>query len=113
MAHHSSEIPQSIMDMFPDREERNLQNELNKLREQFGATNKFPQGKLNEADEGEIAFGIATDKTSSKVIISFGKPIAWIGMDKSQALGLAETIIKKQTKSNDAVLADGGKGGGE
>lgn len=59
----------------------------------LGATNNFPQGKLHPTDEGEIKMAISTK--DNKVIIVFGKPTAWIGMDKEQAIQLGKTIIKK------------------
>jgi hypothetical protein len=61
----------------------------------LGATNKFPQGKLNQNDEGEIMFAVAADKTQGKVLINFGKPVAWVGMDREQAIDLANSIRQK------------------
>ena len=60
----------------------------------MGATNKFPQGKLQVDDDGELGFAVAVFE--SKVIMSFGnKPVSWIGLDKEQAKNLAELILKK------------------
>ena len=81
MAHHMSELPK------PMAEEA--------LREGFGATGKFPDGKLREEDEGEIKFGIAADLNSNRLIVNFGKSVASIGMTKEQAIGLAEMITKR------------------
>lgn len=54
---------------------------------------KFPRGKLSADDEGELKIAITTrDKT---LIIDFGKPCAWIGLDKHTALALADTIKKR------------------
>lgn len=54
---------------------------------------QFPRGKLNADDEGALQIGIATlDKT---LIINFGKPVEWIGLDKITAVALAETIKKR------------------
>lgn len=51
---------------------------------------QFPRGKLNDDDEGALAFAIGVrDKT---VIIDFGKPVAWVGLDKASALRLADMI---------------------
>lgn len=62
-------------------------------RRKLGATGEFPRGKLSAVDEGELVFGVAVqDKT---VIITFGKPISWFGMDKQAALALGRSIIKK------------------
>lgn len=64
----------------------------------LGATGKFPEGKLNENDEGEIALGIAADKDNKKIIMNFGKPTAWIGFNVEQALNIANTLIKKASE---------------
>src|SRR5262249_26020317 len=57
----------------------------------FGATGKFPEGKLNEEDEGELQLGIAND--GRKVIIQFGTPVSWFGMGPVQARDLAALLI--------------------
>ena len=56
----------------------------------LGATGQFPQGKIDPHDQGEIA--IAVGHRQNKVIINFGKPVAWIGFDKNQALQIAESL---------------------
>jgi hypothetical protein len=55
-------------------------------------TEQFPRGKLCQDDEGQLDVAIGVrDKT---VIINFGKPIAWIGLDYHTAVALAENILK-------------------
>lgn len=61
----------------------------------IGATGEFPEGKLNSNDEGEIRFGVALDKEARKVILNFGKPVAWLGMSPGQAIELADLLRKK------------------
>lgn len=56
----------------------------------LGATGKFPEGKLTEADEGEIQFRVGT--TNQKVIIDFGQEVSWLGMDAKQARELANIL---------------------
>lgn len=78
--HHSSnpsDFPQDVADAFGVK---------------LGATGKFPEGKLTESDEGEIAFGI-THK-NGKVVVSFGKPVAWVGFGPAQATELAGLLRK-------------------
>jgi hypothetical protein len=54
---------------------------------------QFPRGKLNADDEGELNVRIGVrDKT---LVIDFGKPTVWIGLDKHTALALAATIKKR------------------
>lgn len=87
MAHHSSEpfdddAARALREMFPTREP-------------FGATGKFPQGKYTRQDEGEIQFGVAADTQNRKVLINFGKPVAWMGLDADQADSLADLLKAK------------------
>lgn len=52
---------------------------------------KYPHGKLNEHDEGELAMAISHE--DGNVVLHFTKPVAWIGMPPEQAIGLAEHLI--------------------
>ena len=58
----------------------------------FGATKKFPQGKINKDDEGEIQFGVRHDH--AHVILDFGKQVTWLGMDPGLARQLGALLIK-------------------
>lgn len=60
----------------------------------FGATGEFPEGKLNDDDEGSLNVGIAYDKQTGIVHIEFGKPVAWLGLSPSQAIEFAKSIMK-------------------
>ncbi len=60
----------------------------------FGSTGKYPDGKLNESDEGEIVFGVAADTNNNVVIINFGKPVMWLGLPQATAIQLAKLILK-------------------
>ena len=53
---------------------------------------KYPHGKLNEHDEGELAMAISHE--DGNVVLNFNKPVAWIGMPPEQAMGLAELLIE-------------------
>lgn len=56
-------------------------------------SDKYPRGKFNKDDEGQIAFRVGVrDKT---VILDFGKPVAWIGMPADAAVELAMTLLKR------------------
>jgi hypothetical protein len=69
-------------------------------------TDQFPRGMLNADDEGQLQMGITVkDKT---VIIDFGKPVVWFGMDYHTAMNFAGTIMMraqeikpKQTRTSD------------
>lgn len=54
---------------------------------------EFPRGKLNADDEGALQIGITVkDKT---LIIDFGKPVAWVGLDRATARSLHETLGRR------------------
>ena len=53
---------------------------------------KYPEGKLNDKDEGELSFVIGEE--NGKVVLHFGKPILWVGMPPEMAMDLASSLIK-------------------
>ena len=60
--------------------------------DRLGATGRFPEGKLTKHDEGEIR--IAVGHADEKVLIDFGKPVAWIGFNARQAREVAESLLQ-------------------
>jgi hypothetical protein len=58
----------------------------------LGPTGEFPQGHLNQSDEGGLTFSISRE--NGKIVIDFGKPTIWIGLDKETALKLAVSLLK-------------------
>jgi hypothetical protein len=58
----------------------------------LGPTGDFPQGKHNADDEGGLTTAIATE--GDKVVIRFGKEVAWIGFDADRALAFADVIAE-------------------
>lgn len=96
MSHHGSQIPEELNEWFnrkqPSMDE--LKAKVEAAEKQFGATGRFPDGKLNDNDEGEIRLGMAVHE--GRVIMNFGEnPIKWIGFTKEQAKLIGETLIKK------------------
>lgn len=61
---------------------------------QPGPTGDYPDGKLNEDDEGGLNIGIATDINNKKIIIDFGTPTRRIGMDPKGAMQLAMLLVE-------------------
>jgi hypothetical protein len=58
----------------------------------FGATGKFPQGKLDPNDEGELSFGIGND--GKLVHVNFGKPVIWFALEPDDAIKIGTELIK-------------------
>lgn len=63
------------------------------MSKRFGPTGRFPHGKADPTDEGEIRIGIAHDE-QGRVIINFGTKVVWIGLYPAQAIDFAKTILK-------------------
>ena len=59
----------------------------------LGATGSHPQGKLDGSDEGEIKIAVAV--VDGKVVINFGKPVAWVGFDAKQARQIADLLRQR------------------
>lgn len=107
MGHHGSDEPSAEMMLSMKAMKASMRDDKTSLMEQvvkaespqFGATGKFPMGELDKTDEGEIAFGVTSHR--GKVIINFGKPVAWLGMDARQAGALAATLIQHAQRCRD------------
>lgn len=77
---------------------RTIRESLNRQRsltDGLGATGRYPQGRLCQDDEGEIRVAVAADLAARKVVIDFGKPVAWIGFTPDQAREVGELLIQK------------------
>lgn len=60
---------------------------------ELGSTGRFPNGKLNNEDQGEIKIGVTISE--EKVILAFGKPVEWIGFTREQAIQIGQTLIDR------------------
>jgi len=81
MSHHSSELDGAM--------------KIQALEQFLGATGKFPRGKIDRLDEGQIKFAIAADHDTKTVLINFGKSIAWLGMTSDEAIDLGNLLRDK------------------
>lgn len=61
----------------------------------LGATGNYPNGKLDEHDEGEIKIAITADTANKIVSVDFGKSVTWIGFTPDQARELADMLTDK------------------
>jgi len=61
-------------------------------KEEVGPTGEFPKGKMNAHDEGELVLRVGRTE-EGKVVLEFGKSIAWLGMDPEDAKALAESLV--------------------
>lgn len=61
----------------------------------LGATGRFPYGKVDSDDEGELQMALAADPVNGVIRIVFGKPIGWFALPTLEARGLAAMLIEK------------------
>lgn len=61
---------------------------------EIGATGTFPDGKLNDDDQGALRIAVGYDRVDGIVRVDFGKPVAWLGLPKENAIAFAEAILK-------------------
>ncbi len=64
-----------------------------------GPTDNYPEGKLEDSDNGEIAMAI--DAKNGNVRLHFGTPISWVALPPKTAIELGNKLIEiaNQTKS--------------
>ena len=74
-----------------------IEKEMKRRNEEIGvgATGKFPQGKIDPDDEGELR--VAITREGDNVILNFGKPVAWLALPKDQVRGLISLLMKHLT----------------
>ena len=63
--------------------------------EKPGPTGRFPDGKINDSDEGEIAMAIGVDIAAGRIFMDFGKAVKWVAMTPEQAEGFADLLKAK------------------
>ena len=56
------------------------------------ASTEFSEGRLNRNDEGDLALAVAHDPQNNVVLIHFGKPVAWVGLNRKQTEGLISML---------------------
>lgn len=91
MAHHWSDPQENQMS----------KDEFKKLftkGDEPGATGKYPDGKLDPLDEGELQMRLGN--IQGRIVIEFGKPITSIGFTKDEALALGQALIDRALNIN-------------
>jgi hypothetical protein len=59
----------------------------------IGPTGHFPEGQLNDDDEGELTIAIGAEQ--GNVVIQFGKAVSWLAMPPEQAEQIAHSLLKR------------------
>jgi len=94
MAHHGNrpfgDMPEEFRKLLEGDSLREFRKNMT------GPTGRFPEGKLTDQDEGEVAFVVGN--RDGKVVLEFAGPVHWIGMTGEQAQDLAELLLSKAAK---------------
>ena len=82
LSHHGDKPPQSeLLKQFAEQLKGN-------------ATRKWPEGRLDGTDDGQLVYKVGSDPETGLVKIEFGKPVAWMAMSPQDAVNLAQSLIK-------------------
>lgn len=83
-----------------------------------GPTGDFPKGKMDQEDEGGLNIGVGS--RGRKVMMVFGKTVAWIGMEADDAEKVADAIRVAASEARAFVeqagklkVVNNGKGNGD
>lgn len=89
MSHHADHESE-----FPKRDWNEVLSKM--MEDKLGATGQRPRGKIHATDEGELRMGVTVENDT--VILAFGKPIAWIGMSRIEAIALADLLKQRASE---------------
>jgi hypothetical protein len=70
----------------------------------LGALGSHSKGKIHKDDEGDIQMAIGSTE-DGKVVVDFGKAVAWVGMDPDNADELANMLRRHATNARIALKA--------
>ncbi len=102
MSHHGKESGASPFHDFDIADNKALDELRRVFRDKaLGKTGEFPSGKLREDDEGGVLFAVGKER--GKVVIQFGEPTKWVGMEPQQAIDLASLLIKHARSAGVAI----------
>lgn len=79
-------------ELRPEERKREMTRALLDTTGFVGAVGTHSQGKLTPADEGDVQFRVGSE--NGKVVLDFGTPVHWVGMDAQQAADLASSLLK-------------------
>ena len=72
-----------------------------------GATGRFPNGKLKEDDEGELAIKLFIDVTKNTAVLDFGKSVSWIAFTRKEIDQLIINLIRIRDKMKEMEISNG------
>lgn len=84
MEHHGDNLsgPPEVVKLFRDQ----LRGE---------AMRHWPGGRMGGDDDGQLAYAITTDAVRGVILLDFGKPITWVGLDVKSATELRDNLTER------------------
>ena len=77
------------------------------LSQNIGALHDHPERRLTDKDEGALQYAVA--QTGGKIIINFGTPVSWIGMNPEDAEAMANVLMAKAREARKMIVKGDGK----
>lgn len=63
-----------------------------------GPTGKMPKKPVSATDAGGLRIAISVDKIANRIVIEFGTPVAWMGLDAEEAESFIRALIHYTAK---------------
>lgn len=80
--HHGSREQSELIKRFQEQQSREY-------------ARKFPDGRINENDDGELTYAVAADPKRQLVLIQFAHPTDWVGLGPDDAQKLIDSLQAK------------------
>lgn len=87
--------------MTPHHGDNGNQREIAELRKRFlqqidgTAKREYPNGRMGADDDGALVYAVAVDRRHRTIVIRFGKPVEWMGLDIEAAEKLRDALTDK------------------
>jgi len=64
----------------------------------LGPTGRFPRGRLNRKDRGELSLAIGLNEAKHTVELHFGTELTWLGLGPDEAEVLGRALLEGAAK---------------
>ena len=59
------------------------------------ARREYPAGRMGAEDDGVLSYALANDDRHGVIVMRFGKPVEWIGLDLQAATELRDQLTER------------------
>lgn len=64
---------------------------------------EYPDGQIDETDEGALAFAIGLDRKNKIILIDFNKSVTWLGLDIKSAVQMHQVLGDRIVELSKAI----------